>query len=501
MAQLVSTALFKNIFKTLLESINNQSTNLYLFAGRGYPWDNEPTPDTEDLSIRKSSSDIRNDLLFGKKLSSDNFCFLVEKNSWEANTVYEIYDDLDPDLFSKKFFVYTTDRRVYKCLSNNNGNPSTVEPEFVDNFSVTLSDGYKWKYLYTVDEVKERDFSTDKLIPVVIDQSVINSTVAGTIDHILVTDGGLYNTYTDGLIRESISNTVFRIQSDASVISGFYNNCSLYITTGLGIGTLRDITNYTSNSSGNFVTLNQAANLNATSRYVISPKVVIEGNGEDFLGISNINTSNNSIQSITILNPGKEYTFASVSFQANTFHGSGAVARAIISPPGGHGFNAEEELYCRDISIFAKFIASEQGTIPANVTIRRLGLLINPQKFESSDEFTENTFGQVVSFRNTMNNTSLAFSIGELVYGQTSNSIGRIIRSSTNSSTVTTLKGSFIDTEEIIGQTSGISANISQVFTLSRINKDSGEILFYNNVEPFQRNNFSAESLKVVIKF
>lgn len=67
----------------------------------------------------------------------------------------------------KPMYVMTSERNVYKCLSNNNSIPSTVEPcgDYTSsNGNIATSDGYIWKYMFNVKPSNR--FLTDEWIPV-----------------------------------------------------------------------------------------------------------------------------------------------------------------------------------------------------------------------------------------------------------------------------------------------------------------------------------------------
>lgn len=65
-----------------------------------------------------------------------------------------------------KFYVLTNERNVYKCLDNNGGAPSTIKPFSTSNVPFTTSDGYKWKYMYTIPNSLINKFVSISDIPV-----------------------------------------------------------------------------------------------------------------------------------------------------------------------------------------------------------------------------------------------------------------------------------------------------------------------------------------------
>ena len=64
------------------------------------------------------------------------------------------------------FYVVTADNHVYKCLYNNEGSPSTVKPYAITHTSITTSDGYVWKYMYTIPNFLVNKFMSQTDMPV-----------------------------------------------------------------------------------------------------------------------------------------------------------------------------------------------------------------------------------------------------------------------------------------------------------------------------------------------
>lgn len=114
-----------------------------------------------------------------------------------------------------KFYCITVDNNVYKCIDNNGGAESTVMPYGISYKNITTSDGYVWKYMYTVPVALANKFSTLTDIPVttaIKNQFYSKGTIASTT---IVNPGsgyapGSYITVTgDGYLRDN----VYRISS------------------------------------------------------------------------------------------------------------------------------------------------------------------------------------------------------------------------------------------------------------------------------------------------
>ena len=143
--------------------INSFADNDYfVYAARHIPYANSdtiiPTPNN---SIRTIDTDVYDNMIFAKKVSSADVVHMAKKNLWESNTHYSMYDHLDGDLETKNFFITVdddTEYNVWKCLFNKSTNTinvnSTVAPSRVGSAAdlnpVETGDGYVWKYMYTI---------------------------------------------------------------------------------------------------------------------------------------------------------------------------------------------------------------------------------------------------------------------------------------------------------------------------------------------------------------
>ena len=64
------------------------------------------------------------------------------------------------------FYVITEDNNIYVCLNNNGGAPSTIAPIGTSSSANTYSDGYVWKFLFTIPISLRNKFLTESYIPV-----------------------------------------------------------------------------------------------------------------------------------------------------------------------------------------------------------------------------------------------------------------------------------------------------------------------------------------------
>ena len=384
------------------------SSNLYYFAlSKHTPWTDENYPDTA-INTSQYIKQYHREMILGKRIHASDVANLVDRHFWNSGSTYAQYDDTDPNLFSKEFYVVNGSENVYKCLYNNNGGQSIVEPTTISTNKFQTADGYIWKYMYSIGTANNTKFSTSAFIPV--DSNATESSAAsnGAIDVLLInTAGSGYRGFVTGSISQVISNSIFRIDSTAYVLSPdsfFYNQSAFYITTGTGIGQLTNISNYVVNSSGHFVyttDLLDSPALDLTSVFRIAPQVFISGDGAGAKAVCTVNTVSGSyfIETIDVLNSGNNYSYANVSIVANPSYGSGASIRAIIPPKGGHGYDAATELGCFHIGVSMLFNNTENSTISTNVPFRQAGIISYPYKFSAPNTFA--TFVTTTGISNT----------------------------------------------------------------------------------------------------
>lgn len=205
----------KNVYD-LIDLTNNsilpESKKSYIFAvlGKQTAW----TANTEVVPPPEETTDSYNQLyrnsLFAKRLTNADASFVVRRIDWEQNTIYDQYDD-DNFSYNDDFYVMNTNYKVFKCLDNNSGAASTQQPDItlsstsLEEPYVETSDGYKWKYLYTLNSSQRQKYLTQDWMPVSINKFVSAASVNGSIDVVRVTNSG--NNYTNGTNQNIISIT------------------------------------------------------------------------------------------------------------------------------------------------------------------------------------------------------------------------------------------------------------------------------------------------------
>lgn len=422
----------------------------YLFYG-----DHITEGDTEeDINVinespRSSRIDSYRKMIAGKRLSNNNVYPMTRRYRWESDRTFSMYDDVNANLYNEAFFVTVEggaeeDVHVYKCLFNNNDGLTSEEPEIStviengDEYFET-SDGYQWKYMYTIPTSIFRDFKTQKFIPVVdfTPSDLIKNTVPGSIEVIKVDDPGAnYNNYYPfGIFEgkfEDPSDIAFGNQGriyaikSPGIAENFYANTIISLISGTGSsdGSFRRIQSSQYNPVTNRVelVLDDAFEITPSTdtRFEISPEVRVFGNDSETIKVSAraiINTVSNSINVVEILNVGENYDFAIADvLQGGVANSTGgtfgsidvrrASVRPIVSPRDGHGSNPAYELGATALGISIRLSNTELSTIPAENTFSQIGIVENPE------------FANIRLGHNKVSDDAAAGADGEFVVGE-----------------------------------------------------------------------------------
>lgn len=184
--------------ENLIDSLSSNAKVAYVFLGRPQEWDSDVDPPTPEDNTQNLDFEFWRDMVGAKRVGAANTAYVVARRDWTANTVYDQYDDT-ADLSTLEFYVLDVEEipyKVYKCLWNNGGVPSTEAPSGIGT-SVnpgTTADGYVWQYMYTVGS-EHYKFLTTQWMPVLTDNTVVDNaeTFAGrlpTAVPFLIIDGG-----------------------------------------------------------------------------------------------------------------------------------------------------------------------------------------------------------------------------------------------------------------------------------------------------------------------
>lgn len=199
------TAIITNAFrfqnlKAFIQSVDNDS--YYLFISKPLAWDDEAAPDAP-VDSQAAATEIWNQGLAAKKVNTTNLRHGIFLRPWTSGKYYDMYRhdynnsvagvDIDtgaattPDaLYDANYYVVdSVTLNVYKCLYNRSQTTnlpiaSTDKPSGTGSGVIVTSDGYRWKYMFTVPAGDAALFNTPSFIP------------APTVGASTLVDGGIY---------------------------------------------------------------------------------------------------------------------------------------------------------------------------------------------------------------------------------------------------------------------------------------------------------------------
>jgi hypothetical protein len=491
-----------------------QPTVGYVFIGNHVPYANEASPN----SIVDSSSDektVWDNMFAAKKITGNDVEMVVPRVDWTGSTKYKQYDDkiFIDDLITgnttlnvKPMYVITTDRNVYKCLSNNASANSTVMPTgdyTTANGTIATSDGYIWKYMYNIKPSNK--FLTTDWMPAPVSTSKLDYNVSssdvvdGELTTIIVTDGGT------GYAEPTIYATAFGPGVTSINMANTTNVAANMYVTGTGITTGALVTAV--NTISSTITISSATTANGggttANSLTFTTRVYVSGDGSGTIASASI--SNRAISKITVSVTGSGYSYANAIVYGS---GTGANARVILPPKFGHGFNPAKELDGSNVMVADKIglvDSTEGGLISTSTSFRQYGLLRDPYKYGQTTQVTSATANSTIS--QTTNLTLVAgadFTLNEFVYqGSSANNAyfyGFVNAQSSNQVRLTKVRGEAAVGGILIGASSGVNRTIVKQIP-PEFEPYTGDIMYVENIQKVTRAEGQAENVKFVIRF
>lgn len=472
-------------------------TSYFVFVGgqSEYPTSDTPLEVDSEQTIRNAW----NEMMFGKKASVVR---MVTKHVWTSNTVYTQYDDT-VDLKEENFYVVTSTRDVFKCIYNNGGLASTVEPTkraLKLGRPVREEDGYEWLYLYTIGISDYTKFVTNNYMPVLANTLIQSSAIDGAIFNVSIENNGQdYPGHSGNLLFNPVSSAIV-LESGASTSNNYYKDCSISVTNDVGDTYVRKI--LTSNNSLQITTEAFPNNFlsNTGCSYVIGPTVTFESfTGSGAVAYSVVELG--QISKIQMIDYGSDYRDANVIITSGIGFGSGAEGRVIFSPYGGHGSNVYDELYVESLGVQCTFdLYGVSNSFISDVTYRTVGVLKNPT-YANNLLYDSDTFNQISTIN--ISGSIGTFNYGELVEGIGSSSFGRFAYANSTVMRLTGVTGTFLAGEDIVGTESNARTTVGVGGDISATDLKlySGEILYVQNIQEVTRSVTNTEQVKLVISF
>jgi|APSaa5957512535_1039671.scaffolds.fasta_scaffold17700_3 hypothetical protein len=484
---------------------------MYIFVARTNAWTVDASPPTPTDTTKETNYDIWRNMIAAKRVTSSDISYCTTRTNWANNTFYAKYADNNSTLWSNNFFVVTDTYNVYKVIDNNNNANSTVKPTSTSSATVKTTDGYRWKYMYTITAADALKFLTTNYIPVktlsandgssqwTVQQAAAN----GALEYVDLTANGTLYLQTNGTIGTVTNSSVVILAVGANTTDNIYNGSAIYIDSGLGAAQVREVVDY--NGTTRALTVNNAftTSPNTSSTYIVSPKVLFDGDGSGASAYSNV--SSGQVTDVTMIAQGTNYSFGSVTITANSSHGSGAAASVYTSQWGGHGKDPVLELGGYNVMLNVRLTGTESNTFIVNNDFRVIGLMKDPLLESSGLEANGSVYDMTTKL--TLTSISGTYTFDEVLDGGTSSATARVVAfANTNGAgttgvlSVTGVNAAFTATETVTGNTSSVTATVSSI--ASRGLKDyHGEVLYIENRPPVSRASDQIEDIKIITKF
>ena len=468
------------------ESFSEASPNVY-YMGIGRPQafgtltrgDSRTTNEGSDASPLTPVDSIQDefyyfdDMLAAKKVTSSDVSYVIPRRNWTTGTVYDYYrhdygnritgttttqtsNSGASTLWDSTFYVMSSTYNVYKCLDNNSGANSTVEPTGTSTSILTTGDGYKWKYMYSLTASEQTNFLSTDFMHVSTDSTVSSAAVDGAVNIVKIKTagtGGTNGTHANVAIRGDGSSGVCSV-----TISGNAVTAVTVTTPGTGYtyGYIR-VADINTAGGGSL----SGAELDV----IIEPK-----GGHGF----------NAVQEL-----GGFYVMLNTNFEADETSNTGDFTtandfrRVMLMRDPDSGGSAASTTTLRGTK--AIFLSSASGT------------------FTVDEEINQATTGAV----------------GKVVEHDTSNSILYYIQTRFNDHGIDSNGNltAFSGTNTITGQSSSVTAtpssststvdNISFTsgYAGSEIDADTGDVMYVENRSPITRASDQTENVKLIIEF
>jgi hypothetical protein len=416
------------------------AANVYFTFGRAYAWEDEFDPPLANTSI-DAYYEVWDNMIGGKKVTGNNVRHAIPRNNWTSGAIYNGYDN-------------SIDSNV---LMNGEVPFYVVTDEW--NVYKCISNNYG-------------ALSTSK--PISISTTSDVQTQDGYIWKYMytVTAEEQLRFVTDDFIpvrTQDINDQSLQWQVQNNAISGAIH----YIKV-----------------------------LEGGTFYANDISVIIKGDGQDANAFAVRDVTSNSISEIVVDNLGINYTYAAISFYS-TSDGKGAVARAVISPPGGHGSDPLAELGGSNIIINMTLKNYEFGKLPVTNEYRQIALVDSPLVYNKDTISSNAVVSQTTQIE--LNGVSSDYSVDEWVFQGRSlpnyTFKGKIVEwdSANNLLKLANVTGK-PKSELLIGANTTAARFLSSI-TYPDLQPRSGKILYIDNILPIERAADQAEDFKLVLKF
>lgn len=429
------------VAKQVKEAVSESAaSNVYLTFGKSSAWANEAAPPQANTSV-VATNDIWRNMIGAKRVVGNNIRHSIPRIDWAAGTVYSAYDDHMDSL-----------------------------SEFVGSnvFYVMTSEYHVFKCL-----------DNNNAAP-----STIMPNILVTTTHFQTADGYvwkyMYTLNADEKLRFMTSKFI-PVKTILAADNSQQWNVQENARDG-GIHVIK-VTDAGSNYTANDVVVN------------------IVGDGQYANAFAVLNTTSNTVQSIIVDNLGIGYTYATVTLLSET--GGGATARAVMSPPGGHGSDALTELGGSYLTFNIQLKDTENGILTTQNDYRQIALIEDPYLYGTTTVSSSMAASQLTTL--SLNGSSIEYVEDEWVFqgGSLGSATfkGFVVRWDSSNNTIKLSQTEGIPTKDLLIGANSTAARFVSYITNPTLRPRSGRLLYTDNMTAMQRADDQAEDYKIVIAF
>ena len=486
MAAIITNKFRINNAEQFTESFSETAAETYyLFIGRAHSWASDvdvqgntiaegtdaspPTPN-DDVTSEFYNWD---DMLGAKLIASTDVSRVIPRRNWTTGTTYDMYEHNigsgnasasgATNLCDSTYVVMNSSYAVYKVIENDGATASTVEPTSTSNSIFATSDGYRWKYMYSLTSAETLNFMSTDFIHCSTDSTVSAAAVDGALDTALVVAGGSSYTTSSGATISAIPIRGDGSSGVASVVISSGAVASVSITTA-GTGyTYAYIRNADIIAATNAGGAGSGANINV----IIPPKGGHGSNALKELGAFYVMMNKSLV--------GVEGT-SDIGVGNNDFRRIG-----LVRNPTNFGTTTVATASTRR-QIYAAVFSSVSGTFAADEEINQAstGAVGKVVEYDATNKLLYWVQTRFPDVGTDTNGNATAFSGANAITGQTS------------SAAATPLTSSSTDVN-------GVS--ITSGYSTPELAADSGDIIYVEERSPITRASDQTENIKLIIEF
>lgn len=483
------------------ESFSEAAPNkYYMLIGKATPFtsgtsggtDSSPPTPADDVS---SEFYVWDQTIAGKNITSADVSFAVPRRNWANSTTFDMYEDNVSSsnlstsgksiLYDATFFFRTADNRIYKVIDNNGGTAYSGTEPTSESTSLFAQGGYVLKYMYTITAAEQTKFLTTDFIPVSTDSAVSAAATDGKIESVIVTAG---SGYTDGTYFVAVNGDGTSAGTSSGAIISFVVSSGAIASFGLTSGT--------------------------------DTIVYAGGTGYTY---GTVTLSDSTVFANAALTTAVD--------SGDIDNGSGGAIQIVISPKGGHGFNAVNELGGHFVIMNTLFVGAERDDLLTGNDFRNIAIVTDPTTFGTSTVASDSTIRQ--TFATKLTSVSGTFAADEKITQATTGAVGKVVEyDSTNTilyyhqerysdfgTTSTGAYTAFSGANVITGATSSATGTpdstadsavtLTNGFTITfadgycnpELEPDSGNIIYNENKSPIFRATDQTEDIKIIVEF